>query len=86
MIDNASYIYHQKNGQWPSEFCNDIDILSNDRDDSKEDEINDYNCEMTSNKPRYNLICDIDYNYTNNYQLQENIDVHIDWGGQFQTP
>ena len=86
VIDNASYIYHQKNAQWPSEFCNDIDILSNDRDESKDTEINEYKCERTSSKPRYKLICDIDYNDNNNYGLEETIDVRVDWGGQALTP
>ena len=86
VIDNASDIYHQKNGEWPSEFCNDIDILSNGIHDTKENEINDCVSDIKSNKPRYNLICDIDFNDNNNDQLQDNINVHIDWGGQSQTP
>ena len=36
-------------------------------------------------KPRFNLICDIEYGDNNDYVTDE-VSVRIDWGGKSKTP
>ena len=85
IIDNASNIFQQNKGYWPSEFCNDTDISEN-ANRIQNNCIETHNSNNgVSDKPRYKLVCCIEYNETDT-GIEENVNVHIDWGGQSKTP
>ena len=81
LIDNASVLFKGNKGYWPSEFCNDTDIALN------ANRIQNYNVKTknVSDKPRYKLICTVETN-EHDSNLMEEVNVHIDWGGQSKTP
>ena len=86
VIDSASNIFQQNKGYWPSEFCNDTDIaIDANRNNNDNCAINNLKCGV-SDKPKYKIICTVDYeeNYTGD--VIEIVDLHIDWGGQSKTP
>ena len=85
LIDNASNVFQQNKGYWPSEFCNDTDIAGN-------AERNNHNNVAVqglkagdSNNPKYKIMCSIDFDETN-MEIQEKVNLHLDWGGQTKTP
>ena len=64
VIDNASNIFQQNKGYWPSEFCNDTDIAVNAERNNK------YNVAVqglkpgNSDIPKYKIICYVDFHDT----------------------
>ena len=80
VIDNASNIFQQNRGYWPSEFCNDTDIAvdasKNNNDNSA---IHTMKCGV-SDKPKYIIFCSVDYDETDTGGVIENVNLHIDWG------
>ena len=82
IIDNASNIFQRNKGYWPSEYCNDTDIAAN---ANRIQTTNSRANKGVSDKPRYKLICSMEHN-ENDSNIAEEINVHIDWGGQSKTP
>ncbi len=86
MIDNASSLFQQNKGYWPSEFCNDTDIaVDANRNNNDNSAIHTMKCGV-SDKPKYRIICNVDYDETDTGGVIENVNLHIDWGGQSKTP
>ena len=86
VIDNASNIFQQNRGYWPSEFCNDTDIaVDANRNNNDNSAIHTMKCGV-SDKPKYRIICSVDYDETDTGGVIENVNLHIDWGGQSKTP
>ena len=85
IINQASVIYHNNNGHWPSDFCNDIDIAMNaNRLQSKNHKIN-YLERQSNTYPRYSIVCAVEYNEHDN-SIPEDVNVRIDWGAQNKIP
>ena len=85
LIDNASSIFQRNKGYWPSEFCNDTDISLDANRIQKTFDGTVGIKKSVSNRPRYKLICTIENN-ENDDEIAEEVNVHIDWGGQSRTP
>ena len=86
VIDSASNIFQQNKGYWPSEFCNDTDIaVDANRNSNDNSAVQKLKCGV-SNKPKYKIICTVDYEDTNREGVIENLNLHLDWGGQSKTP
>ena len=86
VIDNASNIFQQNRGYWPSEFCYDTDIaVDANRNNNDNSAIHTMKCGV-SDKPKYRIICSVDYDETDTGGVIENVNLHIDWGGQSKTP
>ena len=81
LIDNASIIFESNKGYWPSEYCNDTDIAVNANRIQNENIVR----KEVSDIPRYKLVCSLEPNEHDN-ALMEEVNVHINWGGQAKTP
>ena len=72
-------------GSWPSTFCNETDIALN-ANRQQTQALN--NIELTNTReslyPRFKMKVNIEYN--DNDVVGENVNVHIDWGGDSKTP
>jgi len=85
LIDSTSSIFQNNKGYWPSEFCNDTDISldANRIQNTPFGRVG--NKKSVNDTPRYTLICTIE-NIENDNDVTEEVNVHIDWGGQSRTP
>ena len=85
VIDNASNIFQQNKGYWPSEFCNDTDIAENANRIQSNAGTTEKSTHRLGDKRRYKIICSTEHN-ENEKIIAEEVNVHIDWGGQSRTP
>ena len=85
VIDQVSNVYYQRNGYWPSSFCNEMDIMHNAKRIQLINNGSRENNPLSNRRPRYILTCDVTSNEHDD-NIAEEVDVHIDWGGQTKTP
>ena len=85
VIDQVSNVYFQRNGFWPSSYCNETDIMDNANRIQPRNNMFRASNTVSSTRPRYILTCDVTSN-EHDENLAEEIDVNIDWGGQSKTP
>ena len=85
VIDTASIVFQRNRGYWPSEFCNDTDIDLSAKRFQNETLRNQINKNDLKDKGRYKLVCSVESNENDN-TIAEEVNVHIDWGGQSRTP
>ena len=85
VVDQVSSVYHNNMGSWPSTFCNETDIALN---ANRQQTQAHNNTELTNTReslyPRFKMKVNIEYN--DNDVVGENVNVHIDWGGDSKTP
>ena len=79
-IGNASNIFQQNKGYWPSEFINDTDIDENANRIQSHNGRTENITHRLENKRRYKILCSMEYN-ENDKIIAEKVNVHIDWGG-----
>ena len=67
------------------EVCNDTDIAGNaERNNHKNVAVQGLKT-GDSDKPKYKIICYVDFDETNR-GIQEEVNLHLDWGGPTKTP
>ena len=69
---------------WLLQFCNETDITKNTNRIQHSTNINTNMNSRVESKPRFNLIYNIEYG-DNDDDMTEEVNVHIDWGGQSKT-
>lgn len=80
VIDQVSNVYYQRNGYWPSSFCNETDIMhSTNRIQLCSNTLPVYNTNLNT-RPRYVLTCEVTSN-THDDNIPEKINIHVDCGG-----
>ena len=85
VIDQVSNVYYERNGYWPSSYCNETDIMVNANRIQPRQNISRASNTVCNTRPRYTLTCNVISN-EHDVNLAEEIDVNIDWGGQSKTP
>ena len=85
IVDDASDIFQQNKGYWPSEFCSDTDIVQNVNRIKSNTSRTQNDGNHSGDKRRFKILCSIEAN-VNNEIVAEEINVYIDWGGQSRTP
>ena len=85
VIDQASNVYFQQKGYWPSKYCNETDIMMNaNRIQRKVNHNHSVDSEVNK-KSRYKLVCSMNTNEQSD-DLPIEYDIVVDWGGQKETP
>ena len=82
IVNQASTIYYQNIGSWPSEFCNEIDLMY-----SPEESTNNRSIpkNLKNRHPRFHIKATIE-NEVNDETIDKIVNVDIDWGTKTQTP
>lgn len=91
VIDEVSKIFYQKHSRWPSQYCNDVDIMNKDVDGNgvEDDEYVGNPNVVYKSAVRFYISAQLLYNTEGPGDIQHQRDVfnvHLDWGTKEKIP